>query len=375
MTKDYLPGLLKGLKKDLGDHAIQNALFSEDKVLQEFGLAALKESQVKRSQAYFRALEKLVQEQKVGGQKSGELDFAQVAKQWLSRSHPQESGLAEEKAEWIARQTHQPDWLNFVPDFERASVLKFLKRRQTAQLFEELAAKQGPAARKELLGRAKPESFQFVSFEIPQGGKKFEMGSPETEVGRSNDEPLHEVILENSFELQATPITEYQKALLLGEDISKLKDGGNRAATDISWDEAKELAKRMTKLDSDYEYRLPKEKEWEYAARAGTKSAYSFGDDAVELSDYAIHSGNKSADRGHDVATRKPNLAGLYDMHGNVWEWCEDLYEQGGSSRVFRGGSWGSDPRRLRSSRRDWDFPVGRNSNLGVRLSRTKRSP
>jgi hypothetical protein len=376
MVSDYLPGLLQGLKKDLSVDAIQNALFSDVQSLRKFGLAALKESQARRPSAYFGALENLMREQK-----PGERDPGQVAKRWLARTPDKTSQeraaqerAAQEKASWISRQKHQQEWLSFVPEAERAMVSMFLKKQSNAGLFEKIAEKRGGASQKELLDHAKPESFQFVSFEIPQGGQRFEMGSPETETGRYGDELLHEVLLTESFELQATPVTEYQKAFLLGENIKYLKDDGNRAAAYISWNDAKKLAAQLTELDPDYIYRLPYEKEWEYAARAGTKTAYSFGDDAAELSDYGIHKGNNSASRGHDVATRKPNPAGLYDVHGNVWEWCEDLYSQGGSARVMRGGSWNNNPRFLRSALRDGIHPGSRVPYGGVRLLRTLRA-
>jgi formylglycine-generating enzyme required for sulfatase activity len=251
-------------------------------------------------------------------------------------------------------------------------VARLLKKESMAGVFEKLAEQSSLAAQKEFLDRSKPESFQFVSFKIPKGGKKFKMGSPPAEADRGDDEALREVILDESFELQATPVTEYQKALLLGEDISKLGDSGNRPAVNINLDRARKLAERLTELDPDYSYRLPSEKEWEFAARAGTKTAYSFGNDAAEISDYVIHGGN-SAGLAHEVATRKPNPAGLYDMHGNVWEWSDDLYKQGGFFQAIRGGSWNLGPQYLRSAQRNSVRPGVRVPFIGVRLLRTPK--
>ncbi len=124
--------------------------------------------------------------------------------------------------------------------------------------------------------------------------------------------------------------------------------------------------------------RLPTEAEWEYACRAGTTTAYSFGDDSSKLGDYAWHHGN-ACDKGekyaHSVGVKKPNAWGLYDMHGNVWEWCADWYDEkyyanadtqvpqghdSGGDRVLRGGSWSRNPDGCRSAARDCSSPGSR---------------
>jgi len=112
-------------------------------------------------------------------------------------------------------------------------------------------------------------------------------------------------------------------------------------------------------------YRLPTEAEWEYACRAGTTTEYSFGDDEKDLGKYAWYDDN-SGRTTHAVGEKLPNGWGLYDMHGNVWEWCSDAE---GSSRVFRGGGWSLGASFCRSAYRFTNVPTRRSSNDGFRLA------
>jgi formylglycine-generating enzyme required for sulfatase activity len=136
-----------------------------------------------------------------------------------------------------------------------------------------------------------------------------------------------------------------------------VKEGPNYAASYVSWDDAVTYCKKLSEKESKT-YRLPTEAEWQYACRAGTQTVWSFGNDEKDLGDYAWY--YKNADNAgekyaHQVGLKKPNAFGLYDMHGNVWEWChdyygEDYYKQSpekdprgptsGSFHVLRGGSW-----------------------------------
>jgi formylglycine-generating enzyme required for sulfatase activity len=128
--------------------------------------------------------------------------------------------------------------------------------------------------------------------------------------------------------------------------------------------------------------RLPTEAEWEYTCRAGTKTRFSFGDDDADLQDYGWFNAN-SESKTHPVGQKKPNAWGLYDMHGNVWEWCGDWFAESyakakaidptgpdsGSSRVLRGGPWNDDPHRCRSAVRFRSSPVGRAHSFGFRVA------
>ena len=156
----------------------------------------------------------------------------------------------------------------------------------------------------------------------------------------------------------------------------------------VSWDDATEFCKKLTalehkrgKLPANQTYRLPTEAEWEYACRAGTTTAYSFGDKQSSLGDYAWYDDN-SDHKLHEVATKKPNPWGLFDMHGNVYEWCEDWYEDSlsggndpkgpsaGSYRVLRGGSWSHGASDCRSALRYNFRPTDRDYFYGFRIVR-----
>jgi formylglycine-generating enzyme required for sulfatase activity len=210
-----------------------------------------------------------------------------------------------------------------------------------------------------------------------QGGD-FQMGSKQSE----REQPIHTVQLEG-FDLGATPVTQAQYEAIMGTNPSGFK-GSNRPAENVSWDEAVEFCEKLS-AETGEAFSLPTEAQWEYACRAGSPAAWCFGDDESKLDDYAWYSGN-SAGETHPVREKRPNDWGLYDMHGNVWEWCQDWggnYPRKGSTesnpkgpstgscRVGRGGSWRGAPEDCRSALRGWYAPSGRSSNLGFRVARS----
>ncbi|WP_417380105.1 SUMF1/EgtB/PvdO family nonheme iron enzyme [Gimesia sp.] len=223
---------------------------------------------------------------------------------------------------------------------------------------------------------------------IPPG--EFMMGSPESEASRDNDEVQHEVRITKPYYLGTTEVTQGQWKSMMGttpwKGDSFVKEGDDYPATYMSWEDAQEFIKKLNASEGDL-YRLPTEAEWEYACRAGSLSAYSFGDDAGELSGYAWFSDNADdigEDYAHQVGQKRPNLFGLYDMHGNVWEWCEDWFGDyasdavtdptgptTGSRRVDRGGSWFGDSGSCRSAHRDGSSPGYRLLLLGFRVLRS----
>lgn len=247
----------------------------------------------------------------------------------------------------------------------------------------------------------KIESFQFRSIKFPDGGQRVQHGSLSGEIGGDFDESIHEVTLTKDFEIQSTLVTQLQWAWVMGENPSAFRLKGsmiqilgklilmfpNRPVEMVSWNDVQEFIRKLNNLDPDYDYRLPTEAEWEYAARAGTTHVYSFGEDSNELEDYGWHFVN-SRNRTHDVASLRSNLSGLYDIHGNVSEWVQNRYQrvrpqhavdpigpEDGLRRVVRGGGW-DDYRKYQriSARRSYEPDTHRN-DLGFRLVRTRKAP
>ena len=224
---------------------------------------------------------------------------------------------------------------------------------------------------------------------IPKG--MFTMGSPIEEEGASNDEEQHEVTISKDYYLGVTEVTQGQYEKVMGTKPSyfqgdKIKgSSSNHPVEQVSWEDAVEFCKKLSDLPEEKAagrvYRLPTEAEWEYACRAGSKTAYSFGESSKSLGDYAWFDGNSNG-QTHPVGEKKANAWGLYDMHGNVWEWCSDWYgdypngavsdpvgPREGSNRVLRGGGWISGAANCRSANRGWRDPSGRDDRFGFRVA------
>ena len=210
------------------------------------------------------------------------------------------------------------------------------------------------------------------------GAGTFRMGSPDDEQGRLETEgPAHDVRLDG-FHISATQVTQAQYEAVIGNNPSHFK-GAERPVERVSWDEAMTFCEELTKR-TGRAYTLPSEAQWQYACRAGSEAAYCFGDDEATLDEYAWYSKNAKG-QPHPVGEKKPNAWGLYDMHGNVWEWCRDWYgdykaepqdnptgPENGSYRVRRGGGWTDDPQYCRSAIRGTFSPVNRYGCLGFRV-------
>jgi len=215
---------------------------------------------------------------------------------------------------------------------------------------------------------------------IPPGA--FVMG----EKGGGKASPHHRVTLTRSFYIGMYEVTNEQWTQVMGGVPSNWKDD-ERPVENVSWDVAVEFCKKLSAFPEERKagrtYRLPTEAEWEYACRAGTAGwfSYSFSYDESLFGEYGWFDGNSKYET-HPVGRRKPNAWGLFDMHGNVWEWCNDWYgdygtvaltdphgPSEGSGRVFRGGCWKSSAWRSRSADRDWQDPSFRGDDLGVRLA------
>jgi sulfatase modifying factor 1 len=225
---------------------------------------------------------------------------------------------------------------------------------------------------------------------IPAG--TFTMGSPEGEEGRSDHETQHPVTISKAFYMQTTEVTQGQWKAVMGTEpwkgIQYVKEGPNYPASYVSWDDAVAFCKKLSEREGKT-YRLPTEAEWEYACRGGTETRWSFGDDEKVLGGYAWYNKNAWGIRekyAHQVELKKPNAFGLYDMHGNVYEWCHDYYEAdyykqspekdptgptSGSSRVLRGGSWDFGGARYARSANRVRYDADRRDNRnGFRLVR-----
>jgi formylglycine-generating enzyme required for sulfatase activity len=209
-------------------------------------------------------------------------------------------------------------------------------------------------------------------------GGTFLMGSPENEAERNSYEsPQHQVTVP-SFFMAKYQLTQAQYQAIMGVNPSSFK-GDNRPVENVSWDDAVAFCQKLTQKTGN-NYRLPSEAEWEYACRAGTKTPFSFGDNIT--TDLINH--DYKYEQTTDVGKFPPNAFGLYDMHGNVWEWCEDDWYgnyinaptdgtaynslRGRNYRLLRGGSWNKPARGCRSASRYTDLCATRYSNYGFRV-------
>ena len=202
----------------------------------------------------------------------------------------------------------------------------------------------------------------------------FEMGSPEVEKGRYDDEKQHTVTISNAFYIAKYPVTQEQyEAVLKMNLLNSLKgEGGPKHPMEkVSWNEAVEFCEKLDvevkgRLPEGMKIQLPTEAQWEYACRAGTKTRFYTGDDEENLAGAGWYT-KISDSKTHPVGQKTPNAFGLYDMHGNVFQWCQDAYiseyeklaqrdpfsSEGGAKHIVRGGSWRSVPECCRSSYRD----------------------
>jgi formylglycine-generating enzyme required for sulfatase activity len=224
---------------------------------------------------------------------------------------------------------------------------------------------------------------------LPAG--KFLMGSPDSDPdAQSYEKPQHQVKV-NSFAIGKYPVTQAQYQAVMGTNPSRfknwLKNNPQNPVEMVSWNDAQAFCQKLSQITGKT-YRLPTEAEWEYACRAGTTTCFYFGNDANQLGDYAWYSGN-SQGTTHPVGQKKPNAWGLYDMSGNVWEWCEDnwhdsyenaprdgsawLTNDNGSHilHILRGGSWSNNPPLCHSASRFNDTFFRRvfiNNDYGFRV-------
>jgi uncharacterized protein (TIGR02996 family) len=319
---------------------------------------------------------------------------------------------ATDEATWLAL----ADWLEDDGQAQRAELLRLVRRLRALPLRDPTEVRKQMEARVvELLSGGVrpvvPEVVNSIGMRlalIPPG--VFLMGSLEDEEERADDEgPQHEVEISRPFYMSIFPVTQAQWQAVMGHNPSffcATGDGeGEVAGLDtrdfpveqVSWEDATEFLKKLSALKAEREagrtYRLPTEAQWEYACRGGvcSSSPFHYGDSLSSRQanfngDYPYGGADKGPylERTCKVGSYRPNAFALFDMHGNVWEWCSDWYVQdyykisprrdpsgpsNGSSRVFRGGCWGSNGRFCRAAFRYRDSPSYRDPGLGFRVA------
>ena len=232
----------------------------------------------------------------------------------------------------------------------------------------------------ELTGGVRLEMVNLTGGEFTMGGDSFD-----------DEKPRHRVHL-SPFAIGKYQVTQAQWKAVMGSDNNpSTYKGDDRPVETVSWDDVVGFIERLNRQVKGARFRLPTEAEWEYAARAGSTTEYCYGDDPELLDQYAWYNHNSNRET-HPVGGKRPNQFGLYDVHGNVWEWCGDWFDSDyyaecraegtvvdptgpgrGSIRVFRGGGWRLDAVYCRSARRIWSVPGHRHDDLGFRLVRIGR--
>lgn len=212
---------------------------------------------------------------------------------------------------------------------------------------------------------------------------------PAGELSRGSNRYSHKTLVDNvvisrPFYLGKYPVTQEEWKTVMGSNPSCF-EGDDRPVECVSWNDVQDFVARLNEMEGTDKYRLPSEDEWEYACRAGTTTRYSFGDADSKLGEYAWYYGN-SEHQTHSVGQKKPNPWGLYDMHGNVWEWCRNRYHEiyedtlayasawaafSGLGQILRGGGWVNYPKKCRSTYRISFHPNYGHYSLGFRLLRS----
>ena len=257
-----------------------------------------------------------------------------------------------------------------------------LKEQEEKRLAEEKAKQKAEQEKYESLP---PVIQNLISNMVHVEGGTFTMGATSEQGSDAWDDerPTHQVTL-SSFSIGKYEVTQEEWEAVMGNNPSNFK-GAKKPVEQVSWNDCQAFIRKLNEL-TGRNFRLPSEAEWEFAARGGTKSIgykYAGGDNIGNVAWYTDNSGSTT----HDVGQKSPNELGLYDMSGNVFEWCQDWYGSyssssqtnpkgaiSGSDRVNRGGSWGNYGWRCRVSNRNGDTPSDRNYYLGFRLAQKREN-
>ncbi len=256
----------------------------------------------------------------------------------------------------------------------------------TVEVREEVHAVLSPAPLIEV-----PETFtnDFGMTFVRIAAGEFWMGSPDSDSQAENDEkPQHRVTISKPFDLGVYPVTQAQWEAVMGTNPSHFKGVPERPVESVSWNDIQDFLQRLNASGDGRTYALPTEAQWEYACRAGSTGIYCFGDDEAQLGDYAWYEAN-AGNTTHPVGQKQPNDWGLYDMDGNVWEWCQDgerTYASDavvdpvgpfdtGADRAVRGGNWDLPALFVRAASRHAVDPGSRGSIMGFRCLSSAREP
>jgi len=223
---------------------------------------------------------------------------------------------------------------------------------------------------------------------VTVGPGQFDMGAPEGEEGSmAIERPVHTVSIDYSFEIMTTEVTQGMWQSITGENPSTGDaQGDDIPVYNVTWDDCIEFCEILSSLDENYHYRLPSEAEWEYSCRAGTSSPYYWGNEFLFFQ-YCAWCNGSAGGSLQAIRLLQPNSLGLYDIAGNVYEWCQDTYhgsyegapDDGSawsgeeSDRIIRGGCWNTSPLSCRSAFREPAIYSTASEQIGFRIVRVEK--
>lgn len=311
IQKNWIPSILNQVNVRIGDRILEKCLFSQIPTIRSFGFRALKDRSDHNPTHFSQALQAI-------------MSHNSNPRAWFkSKAHTSE--LLKLKAAYLA---YHPELRKILTESELNEIEPDLLKISFFSLFEKQLNQQFPES-------IRMESFQFKSIDLPPEGTVVSVGTPpkyEEDWNSEEEDPYH-ILLNDSFEMQLTPVTQLQWALIMGNNPSQyihnettLLINGQQIVVDtnhpvenISWLDIQIFIKRLNELDSIYTYRLPTEAEWEFVRQADKNTPRS------EISDPWLHSWTveNSENQIQDVASLRPNRNGIYDLIGNVWQWVQ----------------------------------------------------
>jgi formylglycine-generating enzyme required for sulfatase activity len=316
------------------------------------------------------------------------------AKSLVRRMEQEQAGLSEDEMRNLALQLREAEERIDGPSLPITPIDVNAAVENALRVMEKATVRQDPSSMDQATEKQDPKeitnSIGIKLMRIPKG--KFMMGSPKTEEGREEIETQHEVTISMNFYMGSTEVTQAQWQKVMRKNPSFFK-GDELPVERVSWDEAIEFCKRLSEMPEEkkagHKYRLPTEAEWEYACRAGTTTPLHFGSqlngrqaNCDGTKPYGTETKGPYLENTTPVGKYAANAWGLYDMHGNVWEWCSDWYggyppesvtdprgPATGSVHINRGGCWGLGAVCCRSADRNGSDPSTRNISLGFRVA------